>query len=86
MDDNWILSDKQLLGFTDMSDVPKSCGTKDQGHFLFQSAHRKGISLVCGMNAHILTLHYYINSKFVSFPEILLLWVQWKYRVFKGSN
>ena len=28
---------------------------KDLGHFLYQSAHRKGVSLVCGTTAHILT-------------------------------
>ena len=30
---------------------------KNLGHFLYQSAHRKEISLVCGTNGHILTLH-----------------------------
>ena len=31
---------------------------KDLGHFPCQSARGKGMSLACGITAHILTLHY----------------------------
>ncbi len=36
---------------------------KDVGH----SAHRKSISLVCGTNAHMLTLHYYTSISWIEY-------------------
>ena len=40
---------------------------KDLGHLqlTYQSAHRKGISLVCGINAHFLSLHCHISIMWI---------------------
>ena len=42
----------------------------DLGHFQYQSAQGEGISLVCGITAHILTLHCYIMTLLVKDYEM----------------
>ncbi len=44
-----------MSALSDESSLSTNQG-KELGHFQYQSAHRNGMSLVCGTNAHILTL------------------------------
>ena len=55
----WMVVSKPLVG---AQFLPGILDAKDVGHFLYQSAHGKRVSLTCGIIVHILTLHCHIRN------------------------